>query len=263
MHRDAPSGAMSRILDAVQTTLRGDLPGALSYSPKAIVRLKPSRYRTEVSEPVRVLVVDDEALVRHALRAFLADDDRVMLVGEATDGSQAVEACRAAEPDVVLMDIKMPETNGVEATKLVLKWKPHCRVVALTTFTTEWRALEVLRAGACGYLVKNSTPEEIIDAILAAYAGDRVVSPEVQDRFVRSAIESGGSKGTRLPALSDRERQVIELIAQGLSNTEIAEALHYAEGTVKADIRHINHVWDVENRLQIVLRATELGIISL
>jgi len=212
---------------------------------------------------VRVLVVDDEALVRHALRAFIADDERITLVGEAADGSEVVDACKQVQPDVVLMDIKMPGVSGVEATKRVLEWNPSCRIVALTTFTTEWRALEVLHAGACGYLVKNSTPEQIIDAVVAAHAGDRVVSPEVQARFVRAAIESGATRTPSAPALTDRERQVIELIAKGLSNAEIAEELHYAESTVKADIRHINHLWGVENRLQIVLRATELGIITL
>lgn len=131
-----------------------------------------------MSATVRVVVVDDDPLVRHALRAFIDDDDRVTLVGEATDGSEAVVACKTGNPDVVLMDIRMRELSGVEATRLVLGWNPRCRVVALTTFTTEWRALEVLRAGACGYLVKNSTPEQIIDAIIAAHAGDRVVSPK-------------------------------------------------------------------------------------
>lgn len=216
-----------------------------------------------MSEVVRVLVVDDEALVRHALRAFIADDDRVTFVGEATDGSEAVAACKLANPDVVLMDIKMADVGGVEATRRVLQWNQQCRVVALTTFTTEWRALEVLRAGACGYLVKNSTPKQIIDAVVAAHAGDGVVSPEVQERFVRSAIEEDGRQVYAEPDLTHRERQVIELIAKGLSNAEIAEALHYAEGTVKADVRRINHLWGVENRLQIVLRATELGIITL
>lgn len=212
---------------------------------------------------MRVVVVDDDPLVRHALRAFIDDDDRVTLVGEATDGSEAVVACKTGNPDVVLMDSRMRELSGVEATRLVLGWNPRCRVVALTTFTTEWRALEVLRAGACGYLVKNSTPEQIIDAIIAAHAGDRVVSPEVQERFVRAAIEASDGSAIDSPALSDRERQVIELIAKGLSNAEIADELHYAEGTVKADIRHINQLWGVENRLQVVLRATELGVISL
>ncbi|MFJ6429196.1 MULTISPECIES: response regulator transcription factor [Microbacterium] len=216
-----------------------------------------------MSATVRVVVVDDDPLVRHALRAFIDDDDRVTLVGEATDGSEAVVACKTGNPDVVLMDIRMRELSGVEATRLVLGWNPRCRVVALTTFTTEWRALEVLRAGACGYLVKNSTPEQIIDAIIAAHAGDRVVSPEVQERFVRAAIEASDGSAIDSPALSDRERQVIELIAKGLSNAEIADELHYAEGTVKADIRHINQLWGVENRLQVVLRATELGVISL
>jgi len=216
-----------------------------------------------VSDEVRVLVVDDEALVRHALRAFIAADSRVVLVGEATDGSEVVEACIATRPDVVLMDVRMPGVGGVEATRALLDWEPSTRVVALTTFTTEWRALEVLRAGACGYLVKNSTPEQIIDAVVAAHSGDRVVSSEVQARFVRSAIGERDLRPPDVPAPSSRERQIIELIAKGLSNVEIAEALHYAEGTVKADIRHINRLWNVENRLQIVLRATELGLITL
>ncbi|MFE7065578.1 response regulator [Microbacterium sp. NPDC057658] len=216
-----------------------------------------------MSKAVRVLVVDDEALVRHALRAFLSDDDRVALVGEATDGSEVIETCEATKPDVVLMDIKMRDVGGVEATRRILEWNPRCRVLALTTFTTEWQALEVLRSGACGYLVKNSTPVQIIDAIVGAHAGDRVVSPEVQERFVRAAIEAGTDRSYDAPALSDRERQIIEMIAKGHSNAEIAEELHYAESTVKADIRHINQLWEVENRLQIVLRATELGIIAL
>lgn len=161
------------------------------------------------------------------------------------------------------MDIKMPEIGGVEATRRLLSWNPRCRVVVLTTFTTEWRALEALRAGACGYLVKNSTPEQVIDAIVAAQAGDRVVSPEVQERFVRAVMESGDRNLRPVPELSHREYEVISLIARGLSNSEIAKVLHYAEGTVKADIRNINRLWRVENRLQIVLRATEIGIISL
>ncbi len=216
-----------------------------------------------MSEVVRVLVVDDEALVRHALRAFLSGDDRVTLVGEAADGTEIIDTAKVTKPDVILMDIKMTSVGGVEATRRILEWNPNCRVLALTTFTTEWRALEVLRAGACGYLIKNSTPAQIIDAIVAAHAGDRVVSPEVQERFVRAAVEAGDGQLSDVPALSDRERQIIELIAKGLTNAEIAEDLHYAEGTVKADIRHINQLWGVDNRLQIVLRATELGIISL
>lgn len=237
--------------------------GSRNRDPRARDQRRYPRYREDVSEVVRVLVVDDEALVRHALRAFLSGDDRVTLVGEAADGSEVIDTAKVTKPDVILMDIKMTSVGGVEATRRILEWNPNCRVLALTTFTTEWRALEVLRAGACGYLIKNSTPAQIIDAIIAAHAGDRVVSPEVQERFVRAAVEAGDGQLSDVPALSDRERQIIELIAKGLTNAEIAEDLHYAEGTVKADIRHINHLWGVDNRLQIVLRATELGIISL
>ena len=213
--------------------------------------------------PIRVLVVDDEALLRHALRAFLAADDRVDLVGEATDGRAAIEAYAACAPDVVLMDIKMPHLGGVEATRGLVQRHPGCRVVALTTFTTEWRAIEMLKAGAVGYLVKDSTPDQIVDAIVAAHHGDRVVSPEVQRTFVLDSLNDENPRSASSVALSDRERAIVGLISRGLSNAEIAEALHYAESTVKADIRNINRLWQVENRLQIVLRATELGVVSL
>jgi len=216
-----------------------------------------------VNRPIRVLVVDDEALLRHALRAFLSADDRVDLVGEATDGHEAIEAYSACTPDVVLMDIKMPRIGGIEATRRLVEKDPGCRVVALTTFTTEWRALEMLKAGAAGYLVKDSTPDQIVDAVVAAHQGDRVVSREVQRTFVLESLDEENPRPAPSQALSEREREIVGLIARGLSNAEIAEALHYAESTVKADIRNINRLWQVENRLQVVLRATQLGIVSL
>lgn len=213
--------------------------------------------------PIRVLIVDDEALLRHALRAFLSADDRVDLVGEAADGVEALEAYSACAPDVVLMDIKMPRLGGIETTRRLVEQDPHCRVIALTTFTTEWRALEMLKAGAAGYLVKDSTPEQIVDAVIAAYQGDRVVSPEVQRTFVLDSLDEENPRTAPSEALSEREREIVGLIARGLSNVEIAEALHYAESTVKADIRNINRLWQVENRLQVVLRAAQLGVVSL
>ncbi|MFV9425802.1 response regulator [Microbacterium sp. S1037] len=213
--------------------------------------------------PIRVLIVDDEALLRHALRAFLSADDRVDLVGEAADGVEALEAYPACAPDVVLMDIKMPRLGGIETTRRLVEQDPHYRVIALTTFTTEWRALEMLKAGAAGYLVKDSTPEQIVDAIIAAYQGDRVVSPEVQRTFVLDSLDEENPRTAPSEALSEREREIVGLIARGLSNVEIAEALHYAESTVKADIRNINRLWQVENRLQVVLRAAQLGVVSL
>lgn len=212
---------------------------------------------------VRVLIVDDDDLVRHALRAFLTHDDRVVLVGEATDGSEVVQICEAVSPDVVLMDVRMPVVGGIEATRRVLDWNSRCRVVALTTLTTELTAIEVLRAGACGYLLKSSRPAEIIDAILSAHTAERVVSPGMQTPIVRDTVASGDPGIIRSTGLNDRELQIVQLIATGLSNTDIAEALSYAEGTVKADIRRINQLWQVHNRLQIVLRATELGIVTL
>lgn len=184
-------------------------------------------------------------------------------MGEATDGHEAIEAYSACTPDVVLMDIKMPRIGGIEATRRLVEQDPGCRVVALTTFTTEWRALEMLKAGAAGYLVKDSTPDQIVDAVVAAHQGDRVVSREVQRTFVLESLDEENPRPAPSQALSEREREIVGLIARGLSNAEIAEALHYAESTVKADIRNINRLWQVENRLQVLLRATQLGIVSL
>jgi|GEM_PF-3506948 len=170
-----------------------------------------------MSEVVRVLVVDDEALVRHALSAFLSGDDRVALVGEVTDGSEVVEACRATKPDVVLMDIKMAEVGGVEATKRVLEWNPRCRVVA----------------------------------IIAAHAGDRVVSPEVQEMFVRAAIESADGRVSDAPALSDRERLIIELIAKVRSHAQNAFSMEEAFDALTTDRKSA----EIDNEL--ILDRTE------
>lgn len=212
-----------------------------------------------------MLVVDDEALVRHALRTFLDHDDRVLFVGEAADGAEALDACVTTSPDVVLMDIRMPTVGGVEATRRIVDAGLPCRVLALTTITTEWRALETLRAGACGYLLKDSRPEEIIDAVVAASAGDLVVSRDVQTAYVKEAIANGGEilfESAHDPELSSRELQIVRLIADGLSNLEIASRLSYSEATVKADINRINRAWGVRNRLQIVLRASAAGIVA-
>jgi len=220
----------------------------------------------ELMNPVRVLVADDESLLRHALRAFLSADDRVVLVGEAEDGAQAVSACVNLSPDVILMDVKMPGLGGVEATRQITSAGLPCRVLALTTFTTEWRALEILRAGATGYLIKDTTPEELVDAILAAHAGDRVVSPEMQTAFVRQMMATDRNDAptvTIVEELSPRQLQIVELIAEGMSNAEIARRLCFSEATVKSEINQINRTWGVSNRLQIALHAATAGLVEI
>lgn len=228
-----------------------------------MIRPDEERYARDV-KPVRVLIVDDEQLVRHALRVFLAADARVDLVGEASDGGEAFDACRRLSPDVVLMDIKMPTMGGIEATKQIADAGLPCRVLALTTFTSEWRVIELLRLGASGYLVKDSAPGDVIDAILRAHAGEQVISPVVRGALGAAESEAVDRRGRSMHTrLTDRETRVIELIADGLSNAEIADVLHFAEATVKADINRINHKWGVSNRMQVVLHAVGLGIVEL
>ncbi|WP_232527929.1 response regulator [Microbacterium suaedae] len=213
-----------------------------------------------------MLIVDDESLMRHGIRTFLGVDDRIDVVGEAAGGADVLEACRELMPDVVLMDIRMPRVGGVEATRRIVEAGLPCRVLALTTFTTEWRVVELLRAGAHGYLVKDSTPEALADAVIATHAGDRVLAPAVQTSLVKKMLATAphaAATAIRADGLSERELRVVELIADGLSNAQIARELSYSEATVKADINRINCKWGVENRLQVVLHAAEASLVSL
>lgn len=213
--------------------------------------------------PIRVLVADDEALVRHALRVFIGDDDRTTVVGEASDGHEAVAMCHEASPDVVVIDIQMPGMNGIEATATITAHFPRVRVLALTTFSSEAHVVAALRSGASGYLVKDTVPDELITAIVCIYEGGSVLSPQISRSLIDAVRDSTElSAAQSIPKLTDRELSIVQLLARGMSNVEIAEALHLSEATIKANFTRIILKWNVRDRVQVLIRAAQANLVS-
>lgn len=217
---------------------------------------------------ITVLIVDDQPLMLHALKTFIENEDGVSVVGTAEDGEAAVEAAKALEPDLVLMDIKMPRLNGIEATRKIVSEIPGTRVLALTTFSTLDYVVPALRAGAAGYLVKDTRPDEILTAIRNAMDDSLPLSPSVVRLMARQVI--GGALDTQPVAgatatevgLAPREISVLQFLGNGLSNREIAKKMYISEGSVKAYLANACTKLGVRDRLQAVIRGFELGIVS-
>jgi DNA-binding NarL/FixJ family response regulator len=215
------------------------------------------------AEPVRVLLVDDDDLMRAGLRAVLSSDDTIEVVGEAADGSAAVLDARRLRPDVVLMDVRMPDLDGISATREVLAASPEIKVVILTTFEQDDYIFGALSAGASGFLLKRTKPEELIAAIHTIALGDSLLSPSVTRRVIeRMAAQpvADARVGERLHVLTPREREVLELIAGGLSNREIAAAFVIEESTVKTHVKRILMKLHLRDRVQAVIFAYESGL---
>lgn len=219
-----------------------------------------------MTEAIRVIIVDDESLVRAALRVFLESSDGFELVGEADNGADAITLVRATQPDVVLMDVQMPIMDGIEATQRLTREFPGLKIVALTTFSTERVIVPMLSAGASGFLVKDTSPDRILDAARLAHEGGYVLSPRVAKELVAS-VQSGASSATRElgrdEELTERELEVVTLLAQGMSNAEIAAAMYVSEATVKSHLGRITAKWGVRDRIQVLIRATQLGLVTL
>jgi DNA-binding NarL/FixJ family response regulator len=211
------------------------------------------------------MLVDDDELMRKGLAAVLSSDVRIEVIEEAENGRLAVQRGRHARPDVVLMDVRMPELDGIAATRELIAAAPEARVVILTTFEEEEYILGALRAGASGFLLKRSSPEELIAAIHTVAAGEALLSPSVTrrviDRMARHPV-MGEPSDPRLDDLTPRERQVLELIAQGLSNREIGEALVVEETTVKTHVKRVLMKLDARDRVHAVILAYEWGVIT-
>jgi RNA polymerase sigma factor (sigma-70 family) len=212
---------------------------------------------------VGVLIVDDDKLMRAGLRAVLSSDEGIEVVGEAGDGRAAIDSARRLRPDVVLMDVRMPEMDGVTATREVLEAAPESRVVIVTTFEEDDYVFGGLAAGASGFLLKRTGPEELIAAIHTVAGGEALLSPSVTRRVIeRMAREPGVERNEeRLGELTEREREVLELIAAGLTNAEIAERLVIEESTVKTHIKRVLMKLDLRDRVQAVIFAYENGVV--
>jgi DNA-binding NarL/FixJ family response regulator len=214
--------------------------------------------------PVRVLVVDDQELVRAGFCVILDAADGIMVVGEAGNGQDAVAQAQAHAPDVVLMDIRMPGMNGLEATRLITGSRPESKVVMLTTFDFDEYVYEALRAGASGFLLKDAPRRDLIAAVRAAAAGDALLAPSVTrmliEAFARRPPAMAPSPSA-LASLTARERDIVRLIARGRSNAEIAADLVVSEATVKTHVGHVLAKLGLRDRVQAVILAYETGMI--
>ncbi|WP_216910171.1 response regulator [Nocardia noduli] len=214
--------------------------------------------------PITVLVVDDQELMRMGLKMVLGAQPDLEVIGEAENGAVAVARAKELRPDVVLMDVRMPVVDGVTATGRIIEAGDGCKVLVMTTFDLDEHALGALRAGASGFLLKDTPPEDLISAIRSVAAGDAVVSPKVTKRLLDRLIadDSGGMRDPGvLEVLTAREREVLEHIAAGRSNAEIARQLYLSEATVKTHVGRVLTKLGLRDRVQAVVLAYETGLV--
>jgi DNA-binding NarL/FixJ family response regulator len=210
-----------------------------------------------MSDSIRVLIVDDHAVVREGLRTFLDLQDGIEVVGEAGDGEQAVREAERLRPDVVLVDLVMPKLDGVQTMRALRERVPSARAVVLTSYLDDERLLPAIRAGAAGYLLKNVQPQELARAVRTAAAGEALIDPAVAARLVE-ALDDG--RGDRAEQLTRREREVLALLARGFANKRIAAELGIAEKTVKTHVSNVLAKLGVSDRTQAALYASRLGL---
>ena len=216
---------------------------------------------------IRVLLADDQALVRGGLRKIIDTEQDLAVVAEAADGMQAVDAARAAKPDVAVLDIRMPQLDGIEATRrIVAALGDEVRVLMLTTFGLDEYVFDALRAGASGFMLKDAPPEELLDAIRVVAGGAALLAPAVTRavvaEFARRSPVSDTDRSPRLEELTEREREVLLLLTRGRSNAEIAAELVVSDATVKTHVAHVLMKLGVRDRVQAVIFAYESGLVS-
>jgi DNA-binding NarL/FixJ family response regulator len=211
-----------------------------------------------------LLIADDQALVRVGLRKILESEPETTVVGEAADGEDAVAAARRLRPDVVLMDIRMPVLDGIEATRRIVRAQPGARVLILTTFGLDAYVYDALRAGASGFMLKDSPPEEIIAAVRIVASGEALLAPAITraviEEFARQTPAAAPAPPPAVAELTPREREVLDLLAHGCSNAEICERLVISEATAKTHVAHILQKLGLRDRVQAVIYAYESGL---
>ena len=223
----------------------------------------------EVSGPVSVVLADDQALMRMGFRMVLEAEEDITVVGEASDGTSALAQARALHPDVILMDVRMPGMNGIEATERIAQECPGTRVLILTTFDLDEYAFAGLRAGASGFLLKDTRPTELAEAIRTVASGEAVVSPRITQRMLEmfaSSLPNSGKPAQpsdpRIDSLTPREKEILVLMSQGMSNAEIADRLVVSATTVKTHVGNVLAKLDVRDRVQAVVVAYETGLMA-
>jgi DNA-binding NarL/FixJ family response regulator len=220
-----------------------------------------------VSDDIRVLLVDDQELVRYGFRLMLEATPGMIVVGEASAGAQAVGAVGRLQPDVVLMDIRMPGVGGIEATRQITRLHPRTRVLVLTTYDLDEYAFGALDAGAAGFLLKDTRPDDLVAAVRAVHSGDAVVSPRITAKLIQVAaphllVRRAVNADEALAELTAREREIFVLIGRGETNSEIATTLHLSESTVKANVGRVLAKLSLRNRVEAVIHAYEIGVVG-
>lgn len=211
----------------------------------------------------RVVIADDDPLTRDAYKAFLAGADEFECVGEARTGREAVEEFRRLQPDLVLMDLRMPEMNGVQATARICREFPRACIVVLTTFDAYEYVVAALRAGASGYLTKDASRAQLYTALRQALHGDMPLSAGVRHELVRSLVHENAPRSDDVVLdVTDRERELLPLLAEGLSNHEIAQRMYVSEGSVKQYLAHLGTKFGVSSRTQIIVKAIQLRLVD-
>lgn len=213
-----------------------------------------------MNERIRILIVDDHPLIREGLRAILETQPDMELVGEARDGNEAVARAQALKPDVILMDLALPHMDGVEATRQIIQNDPLVRVLILSNYLDDDKVFGVLKAGAKGYLIKETNPQDLRQAVRAVYQGKSALDPAVQRKLVDQFAQTTGKSASSKDNLTEREQEVLRLIAQGLTNPQIGHKLSIAEGTVRFHVSNVLKKLGLKNRTQAVLYAVHNGL---
>jgi DNA-binding NarL/FixJ family response regulator len=209
-------------------------------------------------KPIRILLAEDQTLMRQGLKTLLELEPGLKVIAEASDGKEAVKLALEARPDIILMDVQMPNLNGVEATALICRAWPGAKVIILTTFDRDDYVFQGVRAGAMGYLLKDLPAQKLFETIRTVHGGEPFIQPEIASRTLRASLHSAGEL---VEPLSEREREVLVMLAQGIPNKEIADKLHIAEGTVKNHVSNILGKLQVQNRTQAADLARRRGLV--